>query len=217
LLILKSRTIPIRVIDTEPPTHPVKRVRQSLAGFSDGELNKLSKARNFARWIGRSESLLRNVENRVVPLSANLAHRIAERTGVSQDWLLSDAPENAPIPAADGGVWDPFGALDPLVLGDHDFRHALPMAPELLLQLALAMFETACLNEIRQGGNTSLVRLMELIKSHLDLKDAKVIAELGAKLQQPGNADAFQLWIVARLAAKQRRVARGDVGKSPGA
>jgi hypothetical protein len=217
LLILKSRTIPIRVIEAEPPTHPVKRVRQSLAGFSDGELNKLSKARNFARWIGRSESLLRNVENRVVPLSANLARRIAERTGVDQEWLLSDPPENTPIPAADGGVWDPLGALDPLVLGDHDFRNALPMAPELLLQLALAMFETACLNEIRQGGNTSLVRLMELIKSHLDLKDAKVIAELGAKLQQPGNADAFQLWIVARLAANQRRVARGDAGKSPGA
>ena len=217
MLILRSQTIPIRVIETELPTHPVKRVRQSLVGFSDGELNKLSKARNFARWIGRSESLLRNVENRVVPLSANLALRIAERTGVAQEWLLSDPPGNSPILAADGGVWDPLGALDPLVLGDHDFRNALPMAPELLLQLALAMFETACLDEIRQGGTTSLVRLMGLIKSHLDLKDAEVIAELGAKLQQPGYGDAFQLWTVARLAANLRQASRGNAGKTPDA
>jgi len=207
-LILRSRTIPIRVIDTEPPTHPVKRVRLSLTGFSDGELNKLSKARNFARWIGRSESLLRNVENRVVPLSANLARRIAGNTGVSAEWLLSDPPADCPIPAADGGVWDPLRTLDPLVLGDYDFRNALPMAPELLLQLALAMFESACLHELRRGGNTSLVSLMDLVKRHLDFKDAKVIADLGTKLQQPAYGDAFQLWIVARLAANQRRVAR---------
>ena len=212
-----SQTIPIRDIDAELPTHPVKRVRLSLTGFSDGELNKLSKAKNFARWIGRSESLLRNVENRVVPLSANLARRIAGCTGVAEDWLLSDAPENTAIPDADGGVWDPLRTLDPLVLGNHDFRNALPMAPELLLQLALAMFEIACLHEIRQGGNTSLVRLMDLVKRHLDLKDAKVAADIAAKLQQPGYADAFQLWIVARLAANQRRVAKGGGGTSPGA
>lgn len=217
-LILESRPILIRAIDAELPTHPVKRVRLSLKGFSDGELNKLSKAKNFARWIGRSESLLRNVENRVVSLSANLARRIAGCTGVAEDWLLSDPPENDPIPAADGGVWDPLRTLDPLVLGNHDFRNALPMAPELLLQLALAMFEIACLHEIRQGGNTtSLVRLMDLVKRHLDLKDAKVIADIGAKLQQPGYADAFQLWIVARLAANQRRSAREGGGTSHGA
>lgn len=187
-----------------PPIHPVKRVRQSLVGFSDRELNKLSKAKHFARWIGRSESLLRNVENRVVPLSANLAHRIAERTGVSEDWLLSDAPESTPIPGADGGVWDPLRLLDPLVLGDHDFRNALPMAPELLLQLALAMFETACLNEIRQGGNTSLVRLMELAKRHIDFGNEEILSEIRARLQQPAFTDAHQLWVISCLAAKQR-------------
>ena len=136
---------------------------------------------------------------------------------MAQDWLLSDPPENDPIPAADGGVWDPSRTLDPLVLGDHDFRNALPMAPELLLQLALAMFETACRHELSQNDNTSLVRLMSLVKRHLDFKDAKVITDLGTKLQQPAYADALQLWIIARLAANQRRAARGGEGTSPGA
>jgi hypothetical protein len=90
-------------------------------------LNELSKARNFARWIGRSESLLRNVENRLVPLSRNLARRISERSGVDDAWLLSDPAGQSSIPSRDGGPWDPLHLLDPLVIGDHDFRHTLPM------------------------------------------------------------------------------------------
>ena len=182
-------------------------MRQSFAGFSNSEWNGLSKAKNFARWIGRSESLLRNVENRIVPLSANLARRISERTGVDANWLLSDPPEDSPIPSRDGGPWDPLRLLDPLVLGDHDFRNALPMAPELMLLLALEILRVASLRAVQQGDSTLLVRLMELIKCHIDLSDPEFEAALAAKLQQPDLADAYQLWVVSRLAAKHRSTA----------
>jgi len=189
-----------------PPEHPVKRVRQSLKGFAAGELNKLSKAENFAQWIGRSGSLLRNVEHRAVPLSANLARRISERTGVSAEWLLSDPPAGSPIPAVDGGIWDPLRLLDPLVLGDYDFRNTLPMAPQLLLQLALAILEAGCSQALAKGDNTPLVNVMDLIKRNVDLHDEETIAAINERLRPPGCADALQLWVVARLAAKHRRV-----------
>ena len=190
------------------PAHPVKRVRQAFAGFSHGDLSALSKPANFARWLGRSQSLLRNVENRIVPLSRNLARRIAERTGVSEDWLLSDPSADAGIPDRNGGPWDPLRLLDPLVLGDYDFRNALPMAPHLVLQLALAMVETGCAQGLQKNDNTLLVRLMDLIKHEIDLHDPQFLSALGTKLAQPEYADALQLWVLARLSANQRQAGR---------
>lgn len=143
-----------------------------------------------------------------MPLSANLARRISERTGVAEDWLLSDSPENMPIPSKNGDLWDPLQLLDPLVLGDYDFRNALPMAPQLLLQLAMTIIETGCDQALQKNDTSPLVRLMDLIKREIDLDDPKLIADLTAKLEQPEYADALQLWVLAGLAAKQRRAAR---------
>ena len=201
-MILKDQAAQIIRISSELPAHPVKRVRKSFAGFSGDDWSKLAKAREFARWIGRSESLLRNVENRIVPLSANLARRISARTGVSETWLLSDAPAQDPIPDRQGNIWDPVQLLDPLVLGDYDFRNAMPMAPHLVLQLALVIVEVSCRQALHKGDNTPLVRLMELIKKQIDLHDPDILAALTAKLQEPEYADALQLWTLARLAAK---------------
>ncbi len=55
--------------------------------------------------------------------------------------MLSDSPENDPILDRHGDIWDPVRLLDPLVLGDYDFRNALPIAPQLLLQLAQAIID----------------------------------------------------------------------------
>lgn len=181
------------------------RVRESFAGFSDGEWNKLAKFKEFARWIGRSESLLRNVENHIVPLSANLARRISERTGVSESWLLSDPPEQEPILDRHGGTWDPVRLLDPLVLGDHDFRNALPMAPELLLQLALAIVEVACQRGLQRGDANLLIRLMELIKRHIDLVDSDFESALVENLRSLESAEVLQLWHLAGLAGKHQQ------------
>ena len=137
--------------------------------------------------------------------------RIAERTSVSEEWLLSDPPEDSGIPDRNGGVWNPQLLLDPLVLGDYDFRNALPMAPHLVLQLALAIVETGCLQALKDKDHTLLIRLMDLIKREIDLHDPQLLSTLGNKLAQPEYADALQLWVVARLAANQRSATRGNL------
>lgn len=190
------------------PAHPIKRVRQSFAGFSKAELNELSKTKAFARWIGRSESLLRNVENWVVPFSKNLALRVSECTGVDVEWLLSNPPDGQPIRACDGGTWDPRQLLDPLVLGDFDFRNTLPMAPQLLLRLALVLVEVGCQQALEQSDDSPLIRLMELIKLQRNLDDPAFLQAVEAKLSQPGYADTLQLWTAATWAAKERRDGR---------
>jgi len=149
-----------------------------------------------------------------VPLSANLAGRISERTGVAADWLLADPPGDHPIPDRNGGIWDPVRLLDPLFLGNHDFRNALVMAPGPLLELALAILEVAGRHAIRTGDTTLLVRLMDLIKRGIDLDDPAIAARLAEKLSHPDFADAYQLWVLARLAAKQRRGVQGESGES---
>lgn len=150
-------------------------------------------------------------------ISKNLALRIAERTGVSEEWLLSDPPDDAGIPDRKSGVWDPQLLLDPLVLGDYDFRNALPMAPHLVLQLALAIVETGCAQAIQKNDHTLLVRVMDLIKREIDLHDPQLLSTLGTKLAQPAYADALQLWVLARLAANQRQAGRGSPNIQPGA
>lgn len=180
------------------------------------ELNELSKAKAFAHWIGRSESLLRNVENRVIPLSGNLARRIAERTGVSEEWMMADPPDDQPIRANNGEDWDPHRLLDPLVLGNYDFRSALPMAPGLVLQLALVLIETCCTRALDQSSHAPLIRLMDLIKREIDITDAEFVADVEARLLQPEYADVLQLWTVACLAAKQRRNNRLNTSSATG-
>jgi len=165
----------------------------------------LSKARDFAKWLGRSDSLVRNVENRAVPLSKNLARRIAERTGVSIDWLTSDPPPDQPILARDGQVWDPRRDLDPLSIGPLDFRPALAMAPGALLDLALAILEVDCTRARERDDNAPLVRLFELVKARRVLADPEFIAALEAKLRDTGQADALELWSLARLAARRKQ------------
>jgi len=176
----------------------------SFTGFSSSDLNAMSKARNFAKWIGRSESLLRNVENRVVPLSKNLAHRIAERTGVSEFWLISDPPASSTIPDMNGQPWDPLRLYDPLFLGDYDFRSALAMTPQVLLRLALAIIEADSTRSRERCDHTPLIRLMEWIKQSIPIEDPDFVTALEAKLRHPDLADAHQLWSLAKLATNAK-------------
>lgn len=168
--------------------------------MSGEEWSKLAKAREFARWIGRSESLLRNVENRIVPLSNNLARRISERTGVSEAWLLSAPQDLEMIPDRNGNPWDPVRILDPLVLGDHDFRKATTMVPHLVLQLALAIMEVHCGRALKKGDDTPVVRIMDMIKKEVDLHDPEILSAVENKLEVVHHAEALQLWKLTKLA-----------------
>jgi hypothetical protein len=91
------------------------------------------------------------------------------------------------------------------------------MAPRLVLHVALAIVETGCDQALQKNDTALLVRLMDLIKREMDLHDAKLIAVLNAKLEQPEYADVLKLWGLAHLAGSQRHTARGKPDMKSGA
>ena len=68
--------------------HPIRLVRNSYMRCG---LRDLSTAAGFSRMVGCSDSLIRNSESGIIPLSEKLAHRIENATGVSAKWLLDSA------------------------------------------------------------------------------------------------------------------------------
>lgn len=93
-------------------SHPIRLVRNAYlrAGF-----RHLHTAAGFANMLGCSDSLIRNTESGIHPLSEKLAVRIERATGVSQGWLQDAAREwlqgddltNAQILNTRGEVWRP--------------------------------------------------------------------------------------------------------------
>lgn len=93
-------------------SHPIRLVRTAYlrSGF-----RHLHTAAGFAHMLGYSDSLIRNTESGILPLSEKLALRIERATGVSQDWLQDAARRwqqgddltNAQILNAQGEVWRP--------------------------------------------------------------------------------------------------------------
>ena len=70
-------------------------------------MRDIATAVGFARKLGCSDSLLRNVESATIPLSEKLACRIEEVTGVSAKWLQSAPAIDDPILDSKGNVWSP--------------------------------------------------------------------------------------------------------------
>ncbi len=153
----------------------------------------------FRDWlVAQSKTMPGNIKGRNRPprldrLGTSIDLNPATLPGIDEAWLLSDSSEDAAIPDRSGGLWDPLQLLDPLVLGDFDFRDALRMAPRLVLQLALAIVENGCVQALQKNDTTPLVRLIDLIKRELDLHDPKLIADLTTKLAQPEYAGALEL------------------------
>lgn len=87
-------------------SHPIGRIRSAYRrlGMRDAT------AAGFARKLGCSDSLLRNVESGIFPLSQKLAKLIETETGVSAEWLLSNPGVDEPILDCDGNVWSPSAA-----------------------------------------------------------------------------------------------------------
>ena len=70
-------------------------------------MRDIATAVGFARKLGCSDSLLRNVESTTIPLSEKLAYRIEEVTGVSAKWLQSAPKIDDPILDSKGNLWSP--------------------------------------------------------------------------------------------------------------
>lgn len=86
--------------------HPLRKLRRELAHSGAPHLKKVATQKGFAELVGRSESLIRNVESRIIECSTSLAALISEKTGVSSDWLLGSDPAGE-IRSADGSRWSP--------------------------------------------------------------------------------------------------------------
>lgn len=89
-----------------PPEHPLRKLRRELAQSGVPHLKKFGTQKGFADLVGRSESLIRNVESGIIECSTSLAALISEKTGVSGDWLLGKDPADE-IRSADGSRWSP--------------------------------------------------------------------------------------------------------------
>ena len=80
-------------------THPFKVLRGCLALFEEGELYGCSTQKGLAQFIGCSESLIRSIEKRRVPVSKKLAHRMSLKFGIDPDWLRrKEVPISPPQP-----------------------------------------------------------------------------------------------------------------------
>lgn len=92
----------------EAKDHPIKRVRRAFKELPKiSGMRWLSGAKQFAQWLGCSESLIRNVETSPAKLSEKLASKIEAKTGVSAEWLMSETDANDPIIDVRGEEWSP--------------------------------------------------------------------------------------------------------------
>lgn len=158
--------------------------------------------RGFAKWLGRSESLIRNVENGCAALSSNLAKRIAEKTGVSADWMLNPPTADGPILGADGKAWNAAEHLDPYAGTSLDFRPLLTTCPQMLPALVGKLVEARLKMDMDGGDNTSLTRTLEVLREFGSLTDAAFEQQLRSILTDDLSEAILQLWNFAKLASQ---------------
>lgn len=130
--------------------HPIRLIRDRYkqAGFK-----QLGTAVEFARLIGCSNSLVRNTESGIVPMTERLAHLIQRGTGVSARWLLDAVKQwekgrviqSAKIEGVLGGPWIPskentlpkVSLIDALEFVYQNFPDSLPQFGGVLLEAIL--------------------------------------------------------------------------------
>jgi hypothetical protein len=97
------------------PLHPVRRIRDALkATPKEFGLREYATSAGFAKLLGRSSSLIRNVECGVTKKWDSVADLIQRKTRVSRKWLLSEPKPEDPILDVSGRPWNPGRELDPL-------------------------------------------------------------------------------------------------------
>ena len=164
--------------------------------------------RGFAKWLGRSESLIRNVENGCAPLSSNLAKRIEEKTGVSADWLLNPDTAAGPIMGLDGREWSAAEHLDPYAGGELDFRPLLLSCPQMLPTLIGKLVEARLRLDMEGGSTTSLTRVLALLRELGSLTDAAFEKRVSGLFKGEQAEALLEMWRFAKLAAQGGKARR---------
>ncbi|MEY3896968.1 MAG: hypothetical protein RLZZ214_2489 [Verrucomicrobiota bacterium] len=181
--------------------HPFKRIRESFRGLSEesGMKNYASTA-GFANWLGRSASLIRNVENGNATLSKHLAAIVEYKTGVSAAWLLSDnASGPGEIMAKSGLPWNPVDYLDPYSSRGllSYFGILLDKEPHLVPALVGAVVEARIKMELVRSGlipqKEKVPRALER-GEHTALEAFKVLRKVLTVVQQTDEGEKEEFW-----------------------
>lgn len=156
----------------DPSSHPVRRVRKSLANLSEESgLCAYATLKGFAQWIGTSESLIRNVEGGRLPVSDKLASLISVKTGVAKGWLCSLTATDEPIQASDGRPWserslDIFSQLPNL-------KRLLLASPSLLPSIVGKLVEVQIAEEFYGGKGGMLINVLDQLRCRGFFDDGK--------------------------------------------
>lgn len=153
--------------ETQRYEHPIKRIRKELKKLpATSILHHYSGAQQFARWIGCSESLIRNVETGAVAFSEKLALLIRKKTEVSDAWLLSHPRTDEPILDRKGNEWCPEN-LDVFVKYpnlDQLYKLCPSLLPRIIAKLVEAHIK---LNFAEEKPDYSVSILQRLYRSGL--------------------------------------------------
>lgn len=145
---------PMPTEPTEPLHRPLQRIREALSRLpEESDAHRMSKVKDFSRWVGCSESLIRNVEAELVKVSPKLARAIESKTGVSSAWILGDSD---PAPDPSGPIIDRQGrpwraeSLD-LFCYLPNLERLLVASPTLLPGIVARMVEAQMNLELHEG------------------------------------------------------------------
>jgi transcriptional regulator with XRE-family HTH domain len=136
------------------PIHPIRRIRQALkASPEEIGLRQYATSAGFAKFLGRSSSLIRNVECGITTNWTSLAEHIEDKTRVSCEWLLSQPGPESPILDIGGRPWNPVRELDPLRprQGMLDWRLLLNTCPGTLPSFIGQLVEAQLIIEMSLG------------------------------------------------------------------
>lgn len=145
--------------------HPVRRVRDALKNTpAELRLRQYATAAGFARLLGRSPSLVRNVECGITESWHGLALLIEQKTMVSKEWLLSSPKAGDPIQDVRGRMWIPERYLDPLAPRPNmpDWRFLLNEDPASIPDLVATTIRAQLILELSfalENGAANMVSL----------------------------------------------------------
>jgi hypothetical protein len=185
-------------VTTKKTVHPIKRIRQSLkTAPEDSGLRQFSSSQGFAAWIGRSASLIRNVECGIMPKWERLAKLIEAKTGVSAKWMLSSPSPTDPIIDVYGKLWLASDWLDPLAGGDGkspNWRALLKTSPESVQRIVVRMVEAQIRLEMSTGSNDFLVSVITLLQDFHAFDNTDFLKNLTEAFENEKSVIMKQLW-----------------------
>jgi hypothetical protein len=178
--------------------HPIKRIRESLKTTpEESGLRQFSSSQGFASWLGRSASLIRNVECGIMPKWERLAKLIETKTGVSSKWMLSMPLSTDPIIDVKGQPWNVSEWLDPLAGGGGktpNWRSLLMTSPESVGRIVVRMVETQLRMELSKGGSDFLAGVITLLHNFHAFENPEFSKILAEAFEKETSIIMSQLW-----------------------